>query len=70
MRNVISLCSLLKVKGSERPWRGFFLWLFRRNGAIIARCLELQVRVWAHLRFGSLTVKIEADKACLSGWSE
>lgn len=24
------------------------------------------MRVWAHLRFGSLTAEIEADKACLS----
>lgn len=71
MRNVISLCSLLKVKGHAEC---FFLPAFRRNVAVIAGSLELQVHVWTHLRFGSasctLTVEIEADKPCLSGKSE
>lgn len=39
---------------------------FRRDGAVIAGCLELQVRVWAHLCFGSVTVEMENHKACLS----
>lgn len=39
---------------------------FRRDGAVIAGCLDLQVRVWAHLCFGSVTVEMENHKACLS----